>query len=90
MGEDMKDKCKTCGGSRQRPDFHAPTPKNKPFAFKQVPCPDCKPEPGCEFVPKHREFSASPYIKKILTKSLQAENKQLKEKLEPSKNEGHE
>ncbi len=38
------DECQTCSGSGQRPDFTAPTPKDKPFAFKQIPC-DCQPKP---------------------------------------------
>lgn len=40
-------KCKTCGGSGKRPDFDAPAPKDKPFAFKQIPCPDCQ-QPKCK------------------------------------------
>lgn len=52
--------CETCGGSGKIPTFKA-------FMAETKPCPNCKgtgKQP--DHKPKHREFTASPYIKKIL------------------------
>jgi len=56
------EQCTTYGGSKEVPDFNAPTPEGKPFAFQHRPCPDCQSQE-----PARKKLMAEcPYCKRKL------------------------